>query len=218
MPYDRPLVLPLVAWTEFPRPRTDAVERPITADPRSPFVLDTHELARRPGTMRALQRTVPAPEDLGTAVIGIPSGDDLELDLRLESVMEGILVSGTVRGRAVGECVRCLEETSVDVEADLQELYYYPDRARVAAETGDDEDEVRELEGDLLDIEAAVRDTVVPALPFRPVCSTDCPGLCPQCGVRLADPENADHTHEVLDPRWAELERMKTLFDEPKES
>jgi uncharacterized protein len=168
--------------------------------------------------MRTLQRTVPAPEDLGTAVIGIPAGDDLELDLRLESVMEGILVSGSVRGRAVGECVRCLEEASADVEVDLQELYYYPDRARVAAENGDDEEEVRELEGDLLDVEPAVRDAVVPALPFRPVCSADCPGLCPQCGARLADPENADHTHEVLDPRWAELERMKTLFDEPKES
>ncbi|KGM13097.1 YceD family protein [Cellulomonas bogoriensis] len=194
------------------------MEPRITLDPRSPLVLETHEIARRPGTMRAVRRTVPAPEDLGTAVIGVPTGDDLDLDVRLESVMEGILISGDVRVRAVGECVRCLEEVVVDVDATLQELYYYPDRARAAAEEGDDEEESRELVGDLVDLEPAVRDVVVPALPFRPVCSTDCPGLCSECGARLADPENADHQHDVLDPRWAELDRLKNVFDEKRES
>jgi uncharacterized protein len=194
------------------------VERRITLDPRSPFVLDTHELARRPGTMRTVERTVPAPEDLGLAVIGVPAGSDLDLDLRLESVMEGILVSGNVRGRAVGECVRCLEEVVDDVDALVQELFYYPDRARAAVQDGEDEEEVRELEGDMIDLEPVVRDAVVPALPFRPVCSRDCPGLCPECGVRLADPENADHSHETTDPRWAGLERFRTMSDDPKES
>ncbi len=194
------------------------MERPITLDPRSPFVLDTHELGRRPGTMRRVERTVAAPEDLGTAVIGIPTGDDLELDLRLEAVMEGILVSGSVRGRAVGECVRCMTEVVEDIDAEVQELYVYPERAQVAVEDGDDEEDVRELEGELIDFEPALRDAVVPALPFRPVCSPDCPGLCSQCGARLADPENADHTHEVIDPRWAELDRVKSMFDDTKES
>lgn len=194
------------------------MERPITLDPRSPFVLDTHELGRRPGTMREVRRTVPAPEDLGTAVIGVPAGDELDLDLRLEAVMEGILVSGAVRGRAVGECVRCLEEVVESIDVPVQELYVYPERARAAVEDGDDEEEIRELVGDLVDIEPAVRDAVVPALPFRPVCSPDCPGLCSECGARLADPENADHAHEVLDPRWAELDRVKDLFDDTKES
>lgn len=194
------------------------MERPITLDPRSPFVLDTHELGRRPGTMRRVQRTVPAPEALGIAVIGIPAGSDLELDLRLEAVMEGILVSGSARGGAVGECVRCLDDIVEDVDVELQELYVYPERARAAVEEGDDEEEIRELEGDLVDIEPAIRDAVVPALPFRPVCSPDCPGLCVECGARLADPENADHTHEILDPRWAELDRLKSMFDDTKES
>lgn len=194
------------------------MERPITLDPRSPFVLDTHELGRRPGTMRRVQTTVPAPEDLGTVVIGVPTGADLELDLRLEAVMEGILVSGSVRAQAAGECVRCLTEVVEDIDVDVQELYVYPERAQVAVDDGDDEEDVRELEGDLIDFEPALRDAVVPALPFRPVCSPDCPGLCSQCGVRLADPENADHTHEILDPRWAELDRVKSTFDDMKES
>src|SRR5690606_31497329 len=121
---------------------------PITLDPRSPFVLDVHELGRRPGTMREVRRSVPAPEDLGTAVIGVPPGSELDLDLRLEAVMEGILVSGHVRGRAVGECVRCLDEVVEDIDVDVQELYVYPERARAAVEDGDDEEEIRELEGD----------------------------------------------------------------------
>lgn len=192
------------------------MERPTTPDPRSPFVLDVHELDRRPGTMRTRSFTVPLPEDFGTAVIGVPAGDELDLDLRLESVMEGILVSGTVRGRAVGECSRCLDEIVEDVDVTLQELYVYPERARAAVEDGDDEDDIRELVGDLIDVEPAVRDAVVTALPFRPVCDPDCPGLCPECGVRLADAE-PDHSHEVLDPRWAALGRI-TLLDETKES
>ncbi|MBT0994673.1 DUF177 domain-containing protein [Cellulomonas sp. DKR-3] len=192
------------------------MQRPGHLDPRSPFVLDTHELGRRPGSMRTDERTVPAPADLGTDVIGIPEGDDVELDLRLEAVMEGILVSGTVRGRAVGECVRCLGEVVEDVDVSLTELYVYPERAAAAADAGDDEEDVHELEGDLIDLEPVLRDTVVPALPFQPLCQPDCPGLCSECGARLAD--DPDHSHETLDPRWSALSGLVSQDDETKES
>src|SRR5665647_3420560 len=133
-----------MARTEAPRAWTDAVERPIALDPRSPYALDTHELGRGPGTMRTVQLTVPAPEDLGTVVIGVPAGSDLDLDLRLEAAMEGVLVSGSVRGRAVGECVRCLEEAVEELDVDIQELYHYPDRARAALAEGDTLTEARQ--------------------------------------------------------------------------
>lgn len=170
-------------------------------DPRSPLVLDTLELGRRPGSMRQVRRTVPAPADLGSEVIRVPEGSDLALDLRLESVMEGVLVSGTARGRAAGECVRCLEDVDLDVTAEIQELFTYPGRAPEG-----DEDDLRELEGDLIDIEPTLRDAVVPALPFQPVCSPDCPGLCSECGARLAD--DPGHHHDVVDPRWAALQGL----------
>lgn len=192
------------------------MQRPGHLDPRSPFVLDTHELGRRPGSMRTDERTVQAPADLGTDVIGIPEGDDVELDLRLEAVMEGILVSGSVRGRAVGECVRCLGEVVEDVDVSLTELYVYPERAAAAAVAGDDEEDVHELEGDLIDLEPVLRDTVVPALPFQPLCRPDCPGLCSVCGARLAD--DPDHSHETLDPRWSALSGLVSQDDETKES
>jgi uncharacterized protein len=157
--------------------------------------------------MRKVRRTIAAPAGLGTDVIGVPEGSELELDLRLEAVMEGILVSGTIRGRAVGECVRCLETVEDEIEADVQELYVYPGRTP----DGEEEDDLRELRDDLIDLEPAVYDSLVPALPFQPVCRDDCPGLCSECGARLAD--DPTHTHESTDPRWAELQRLLTQND-----
>ena len=75
---------------------------------------------------------------------------------------------------------------------------------QVAAD--DEDDDVRELEGDLLDLEPVLRDAVVPTLPFQPVCRADCPGLCSECGAHLA--EDPDHHHEVLDPRWSALQAL----------
>ena len=147
-------------------------------------------------------------------MIGIPAGADLELDVRLEAVSEGVLVTGNVRGRAVGECVRCLEPVVEDIDVPIQELYVYPERAKVAADDGDDDEGLRELDGDLVDVESALRDSVVPALPFGPLCRDDCPGLCPRCGARLAD--HPGHVHEQLDPRWAALTSLPGS-DETKE-
>lgn len=66
-------------------------------------MFDTHELGRRPGAMKRLTRTADAPADLGIAdVIGVPEGAPVELDLRLESVMEGVLVTGTARAAVEG--------------------------------------------------------------------------------------------------------------------
>jgi uncharacterized protein len=154
--------------------------------------------------MRKLRREVPAPADFGTDVIAVPEGAPLELDLRLEAVMEGVLVSGSVRGTAVGECVRCLGDVQLELDAPVTELFAYPER--VAAAAGDDDDEVREVEDDMIDLEPTLRDSVVPALPFQPVCSEDCPGLCSECGARLAD--EPDHQHEAVDPRWSALEGL----------
>lgn len=164
--------------------------------------------------MRKVRRDAEAPAELGTDVIGVPKGSALELDLRLESVMEGVLVSGTVRGRTAGECVRCLGDVESVVDADLQELYVYPGRA--PEEKGEEDEDLRELTDDLIDLEPAIRDAVVLALPFQPVCQPDCPGLCPECGARLAD--DPQHHHESADPRWAALQGLQQTLDDEKET
>ena len=177
-------------------------------DPRLPLVFDTQELGRRPGSMERLQRTVEAPADFGTDVIAVPQGAPIELELRLESVVEGVLVTGSARATATGACVRCLDPVSHEVVGHFQELFAYAERAAHHREVGADDDETEEhvLEGDLFDLEPVLVDTVVPALPFQPVCREDCPGLCSECGAHLAD--DPDHHHEVLDPRWAALSAL----------
>jgi uncharacterized protein len=167
------------------------------ADPRSPFVVNTHDLGRRPGSMRALELAAPAPTDLGTELLGVPVGSSIGLELRLEAVMEGVLASGTARASLAGECARCLEPFDDEIAVEFQELYVYP-------ESEAEEDEARRLDGELLDLEPAIRDAVVLALPFQPVCQPDCEGLCPECGVRLLDEPGHAHDEDV-DPRWASL-------------
>ncbi|ARP72540.1 hypothetical protein LK07_25370 [Streptomyces pluripotens] len=182
-------------------------------DHRNPLVIDTHELGRRPGALQRLTREIDAPRDLGIqGVIGVPEGAPVELELRLESVMEGVLVTGTARAQAEGECVRCLEPVGLELEADFQEMFSYPDaddRGRVIAEPGDDaeDDEGRLfIEDGLIDLEPLLRDAVVLALPMQPVCREDCPGLCSECGARLAD--DPDHHHDAVDIRWAALQGL----------
>ncbi len=175
-------------------------------DPHAPLVIDTRELGRRPGSMREVRRTAPAPEGLGLIdLIGVPVGGELDLDLRLESVMEGVYVSGTVTGPLEGECGRCLEPVSDELTVRVQELFTYAERDVAASNRGDDEDdEVSHMQGDLLDLEPVLRDAVVLALPLTPLCQEDCSGLCAECGERLDDlPE--DHTHDVVDARWGAL-------------
>lgn len=184
-------------------------------DPRSPLVISTRELTRRPGTMQELHRTVRLPEELGTDIISIKARTAVDIEVRLESVIEGVLVTGSVSGTATGACVRCLDPVDLPVEGRFQELFAYTDRAAHHREVGvdADEDEVHELVGDLLDLGSVIRDAVVPTLPFQPVCRHDCPGLCCQCGIRLAD--DPEHHHEVIDPRWSALGGL--LGDDPQE-
>ncbi|GAA0614138.1 DUF177 domain-containing protein [Kribbella sandramycini] len=178
----------------LPTPEREALS---VLDPRSPLVIDTHELSRRAGSQREVTFQAAAPADLGIDVIGVPEGDPIQFDLRLEAVVEGVLVTGTASGRLVGECARCLVDIEDEFLADVQELYVYP-------ESDAEPEEASRMEGDLIDLEPALRDQVVLALPFQPLCTDDCAGLCPECGVRLAD--EPGHKHEDgVDPRWAAL-------------
>jgi len=170
-----------------------------------PLVVDTRELGRRPGAERTSTFTVEAPADLGYDIFGVPEGSAIDLELRLEAVMEGILATGSASVHATGECVRCLAPVDEQFVVDFQELFVYE---------GATEDEYP-VEDDLIDLEPALRDALVLALPLNPLCGPDCPGLCPECGARLAD--DPEHTHgDAIDPRWATLSQLhdQTASDE----
>jgi DUF177 domain-containing protein len=183
----------------------------VRLDPRAPLVLDTRELGRRPGSQRQKSFSAPAPADLGIEVLRVPEGSPVEFDIRLEAVMEGVLVTGTASAGLDGECVRCLEPIHDEIEVDFQELFVYEEKDD---ETDDEDSGTSRLEGDLLDLEPLLRDAVVLSLPFQPLCQDDCPGLCIECGARLAD--DPDHQHEEpIDPRWAALQGLTQDDDVP---
>jgi uncharacterized protein len=161
------------------------------------------QLSRRPGTSRQSQIVFMAPEAIGTAVFGVPAGQTVVIDLLLESVLEGVLATGTVRSTAHGECGRCLEEVSQPIEATFQELFEFPERGQAPTGAGIADGDQLAVIDDTLDLSGPVRDAVVLSLPFSPLCREDCPGLCSECGARLAD--EPAHAHRQTDPRWAAL-------------
>ncbi|WP_433732933.1 YceD family protein [Nocardia sp. CA-129566] len=174
--------------------------------PDAGFVLDVISLGRRPGTMKELHRVVTADDRMGLDLIAIPAGAEVDLDLRLQAVSEGVLVTGTVAAPTEGECSRCLEPFTGTVEIHLTELFAYPDST---TEQTTEDDEIYRLVDDKIDLEQVITDQIGLELPLQPLCTPDCAGLCPECGVRMAI-AGSDHRHEILDPRWAGLAKFAT--------
>jgi uncharacterized protein len=175
-------------------------------DPLSPLVLDVRSLQRAPGSMVTVTRDAPAPAGLGVAMARVPEGSPIDLDLRLESVLEGVLVSGTADLQIAAECSRCLDPVEWHQEFDLTELFRYPAtdaRGAVVVEEDESDDPLPVLVDDLIDLEPTLRDAVVLDLPLAPLCREDCLGLCSECGARLED--DPLHAHDTIDPRWAAL-------------
>ncbi|MDT5099675.1 MAG: hypothetical protein QOC76_3412 [Mycobacterium sp.] len=154
--------------------------------------------------MMTVQETVPSPMRIGVELVAIDEGAPLELDLRIQSVSEGALVTGTMSAPTTGECARCLTPITGHVEIDLTELFAYPDST---TEATTEADEVGHVVDNSVDLEQPIVDAVGLALPFSPLCGPDCQGLCPDCGIPMSTAEPG-HRHETIDPRWAKLGSM----------
>jgi uncharacterized protein len=174
----------------------------MSADARD-RILRVADLIDRPGVSRRVDLALPVPADIGldlATVIG-----DLRLAGVLESVVDGILLRGTLAADLEMACARCLMELRTEVTADVVELFSAP---------VDDPDEAPEVDAGYeivdatIDLETLIRDTLVPAVPYRPLCSEDCKGLCAQCGTNRneADCSCVDAT---IDARWAALEGLQ---------
>ncbi|QAY61894.1 DUF177 domain-containing protein [Microbacterium protaetiae] len=144
--------------------------------------------------MRETERDIPISESWGEGLVSFAAGENVHLEVRLESVHEGILASGIAEARYTGECGRCLTAIEAPVEVEFQELFAYP---------GDEANDF-EVQDDHVDLENLVRDALVLSLPFQPVCRPDCPGLDPVTGERLADVPNGE-PQQSTDPRWDAL-------------
>jgi uncharacterized protein len=171
-------------------------------DPRRPLVFSTVDLDRSPGSVHAQTRTVPAPAHVHAGLAGVPEGAEIALHVQMVAVSEGVLVTATAQAPVTGECARCLEPVHHQADVSFSELFVYPEAD--GADAGDG----YALQGNLLDLEPALHDALVLALPLAPLCREDCPGLCVECGVQLAV-AGPDHGHGPdVDPRWAGLQQV----------
>ena len=168
----------------------------------TPFTVGVHDLMHRPGEQREKELDIVVPEKMGEGLVAVQKGTAMHLNVRLESVHEGILVSVDVDTEAAGECGRCLEPLTEEVQVDFQELFAYSlDEAFDYCVTDDH-----------VDLEPVVRDAVVLALPFQPVCRPECAGLDPETGERLSEGQ-AQAPGESIDPRWAALHKLASEQD-----
>ena len=163
----------------------------------SPLRLNVADLRRRAGQQRELEIDAVL-EGLEVTVSQVPAGEAVHVALRLQSVPESVVVDGTAEAPWTGQCRRCLRPVTGTLRAELQEVF----------ETHPVEGETWPLQGDQIDVEQAVRESVVLELPLVPLCKDDCQGLCPQCGADRNDVD-CGHTLDTSDPRWAGLDALR---------
>ncbi len=179
------------------------------ATPGSFDVSLTH-LPRRPGNMWESALEFIAPADLEVGMARLAPGSKMPADIRIESVLDGVLVNLDFDFEVEAECARCLEPFVWTDQGHVTELFLYEEtdsRGRVVQAPEDESDEltVFYVHDDSIDLLEAVRDAIVLDLPLSPLCQPDCLGICPQCGEKLVD---TPHDHVSVDDRWAALEGL----------
>jgi uncharacterized protein len=176
------------------------------------IILNLHELPRRSGEYKDYKLDLTLTEPMGVAMIAVQSGRALDISLTATSVDEGVLIRGQILALAEGQCSRCLDPVSEEINQSFDELFEYENKAAKLSKDDVDTDEILMVKDDCIDIETPVRDAIVLALEVNPLCSPDCLGLCPGCGERF---ENLppDHGHELVDPRWSALSDLAKKLD-----
>ena len=166
-------------------------------DPTSPAVLDVHDF-RAAGDTRAVRRTWALGRGIGNPVIEVTE-EPISVQALLESVIDGVLVTGDIEYPVVGQCSRCLDPIDESRTVPFSELYLWSPPEQIDP----DADPLPLVQAGLIELSDVVRDAIVLDLPLAPVCREDCPGLCAECGARLAD--DPGHAHAAVDPRWQAL-------------
>jgi uncharacterized protein len=168
------------------------------------FSVPVAELLGQPGAYRDLSISAPLE---GVAVDLARLGDDpITAELRAQSVVEGILVTGRVEGSSELRCARCLSEFSSPLHLEVCELFAMPGHEPVS-------EDAYTVTGTEMDLEPMLRDVVALALPLNPLCTEECKGMCAHCGTDL-NAGTCECTEDDRDPRWAPLDALRAKLEE----
>jgi uncharacterized protein len=157
-----------------------------------PLLEDVADLLDRPNTQRRVQRSVQL-DHLEVTGSRVSTDGMVDVALLLESMPSAISVTGRVTAPWVGECRRCLDEVTGCLDAPVAELY----------EHDPTEGETFPIKDDQIDLEAAVRECVLLALPQAPLCGDECRGPDPDRFPTGIEQKLADR-----DPRWSALDGL----------
>jgi uncharacterized protein len=161
--------------------------------------MDLTSLRLQPGDVRHERLRVHVdPLEIGGQTYTVEPAE-VETALDVQAASGGLYLKLAFRTRVEGPCFRCLEPAGVDLDVRVSEYH--------SSDPGETDEELRSdyIEGDELDIERWVRDSLVFALPDKILDRPDCAGLCPHCGERLEAGVEHDCGNVELDSRWAKL-------------
>jgi uncharacterized protein len=181
-----------------------SVEGSTTVRAPSTLLKDVADLLRRPGASEPARLRAHI-DGLRMDLIEIPG--DIEADLRFDSIVEGIAVSGTIDVEARGVCSRCTDPITFHVQTRVDEAF--------TVDAAPD-DETYPITQEMIDLEPLLRDAILLSLPLHPLCRPDCDGLCPVCGEARAT-STCGHDTKPNDPRWDALKALRAEQDEMEE-
>ncbi len=182
----------------------------------STLVVNVLDLLRRPGSEKSISVVAKAAVfDFGDSRIA--DGDDVAVEIELESSSTGIVAEGSATVPWASMCRRCLRPVNGVAEAEITEAFSREVSAHRRNNEGAEDlavdGDAEPLVGDQIDFTLPVREAVLLAVPDAPLCRPDCPGLCPQCGADRAT-VSCRCVSETRDERWAALDALRGKLDE----
>jgi uncharacterized metal-binding protein YceD (DUF177 family) len=134
----------------------------------------------------------------GDAVFdGIDYDDNFKIDINAtKDGTESVIIEGAINGKVNLTCGRCLENISQPIDTEFTVIF-----RKKSAITGDDaQTDVRSYVNNEIDLHECLYETIMLEIPLKPLCSQDCRGLCPVCGIN----KNKEKCSCSLEPGNAE--------------
>jgi uncharacterized protein len=120
-----------------------------------------------------------------------------------------LFFEGDLQASTTAICARCAEEFAAPSGRDFR--FILAPKSVGFADEKDIRDEDLEFslyDGDQIDLSPLIREQFLLSLPTRPLCSDDCRGLCPKCGVNLNHTQ-CECSEETGHPGFAALRNLK---------
>lgn len=166
------------------------------------LVIDVAELLRRPASRKEV-RTAALIEGVAVGAARVRA-TPVAVAVELESMADGIVVTGTLDAEWEAPCRRCLEPARGHLHVEVRELF----QVHCTVE------DAYPFEGEQVDLAPMAREVLGLELPLAPLCRPDCQGLCPECGANRNEVD-CGHRPERLDPRWAALDDLRRRLEPP---